>query len=148
MPSKESRRAVHAKPARPALAEALGRALCKVLGVLPPLMRNRVASLALHAPPAQLRRQRYRKRAHCPSLGCFYWGDSWTLGTWCELRADFRGFRMDRIAALHPLDAHFRNEPGRHARGLFASRQCGHDALARAIVLTRSSLLTYQNRAG
>jgi len=28
----------------------------------------------------------------------FYWGFTWTLGAWCELREDFRSFRIDRIA--------------------------------------------------
>jgi len=46
-------------------------------------------------------------------LACFYWGHAWTLGAWCELRADFRSFRLDRIAALHGLDERFGDEPGR-----------------------------------
>lgn len=33
-------------------------------------------------------------------LGLFYWGNKWTLGAWCDLRSDFRTFRVDRIAAL------------------------------------------------
>ena len=33
-------------------------------------------------------------------LGCFYWGAAWTLAAWCELRQDFRSFRVDRIEAL------------------------------------------------
>jgi predicted DNA-binding transcriptional regulator YafY len=46
-------------------------------------------------------------------LACFYWGQVWTLGAWCELRAGFRSFRLDRIAALHPLGERFQAEPGR-----------------------------------
>ena len=34
-----------------------------------------------------------------------FWGGSWTLGGWCRLRADFRNFRLDRIAALRAGDA-------------------------------------------
>lgn len=30
-------------------------------------------------------------------LGLYFWGRSWTLGAWCELRQDFRNFRLDRI---------------------------------------------------
>lgn len=30
-------------------------------------------------------------------LGLYFWGDVWTLAAWCELRQDFRNFRLDRI---------------------------------------------------
>ena len=46
-------------------------------------------------------------------LGCFYWGKVWTLSAWCELRNDFRGFRIDRIAAFTVLPERFRQEPGK-----------------------------------
>ena len=46
-------------------------------------------------------------------LGCFFWGQVWTLGAWCELRQDFRSFRLDRIDALATQDSRFRHEPGR-----------------------------------
>ena len=46
-------------------------------------------------------------------LGCFYWGKVWTLSAWCELRNDFRGFRIDRISAITVLDEQFRQEPGK-----------------------------------
>ena len=36
-------------------------------------------------------------------LGLFYWGRVWTLGAWCELRGDYRSFRIDRFAALDTL---------------------------------------------
>lgn len=31
-------------------------------------------------------------------LGLYFWGKIWTLAAWCETRADFRSFRLDRIA--------------------------------------------------
>ena len=31
-------------------------------------------------------------------LGLWFWGKVWTLVAWCEMRADFRAFRIDRIA--------------------------------------------------
>ena len=46
-------------------------------------------------------------------LGCFYWGKVWTLSAWCELRNDFRGFRVDRIETLETLPERFRDEPGK-----------------------------------
>jgi predicted DNA-binding transcriptional regulator YafY len=33
-------------------------------------------------------------------LGLFYWGRTWTLVAWCEIRDDYRMFRLDRITAL------------------------------------------------
>ena len=45
-------------------------------------------------------------------LGVFFWGAVATLGAWCELRRDFRNFRVDRIRSLEVLDAVFANRPG------------------------------------
>lgn len=42
-----------------------------------------------------------------------YWGRLWTLTAWCELREDFRVFRIDRIEAAEALDETFADEPGR-----------------------------------
>jgi len=33
-------------------------------------------------------------------LGLLYWGRTWTLAAWCELRGDYRDFRIDRIHAI------------------------------------------------
>jgi predicted DNA-binding transcriptional regulator YafY len=30
-------------------------------------------------------------------LGLYFWGNVWTLAAWCELRRDFRTFRLDRL---------------------------------------------------
>ena len=46
-------------------------------------------------------------------LGCFYWGKVWTLSAWCELRNDFRGFRLDRMEAIELLSDRFRDESGK-----------------------------------
>lgn len=32
-------------------------------------------------------------------LGLFFWGKVWTLVAWCELRDDYRMFRVDRMAS-------------------------------------------------
>jgi predicted DNA-binding transcriptional regulator YafY len=42
-----------------------------------------------------------------------FWGWAWTLTAWCELRNDFRVFRVDRIAWVESLSATFTDEPGR-----------------------------------
>jgi len=46
-------------------------------------------------------------------LACYFWGPSWTLAGWCEVRGDFRNFRVDRIQSLQVLDERFRDEPGK-----------------------------------
>lgn len=40
-------------------------------------------------------------------LGLFFWGNVWTLVGWCELRDDFRQFRIDRIQQYRPLEVSF-----------------------------------------
>ena len=61
-------------------------------------------------------------------LGCFYWGATWTLAAWCELRGDFRSFRVDRIEKLDVQGERFRDEPGKTLADLFRreadSRDC------------------------
>ncbi len=53
-------------------------------------------------------------------LAAFFWGHSWTLAAWCELRTDFRNFRMDRIARLDLLDEPFADEPGKSLADMLA----------------------------
>jgi len=42
-----------------------------------------------------------------------YWGRVWTCTTWCELRSEFREFRLDRIDKAFLLDDVFIAEPGK-----------------------------------
>lgn len=44
-------------------------------------------------------------------LGLYFWGQTWTLAAYCELRAGFRNFRTDRIQHLKPSEETFRLEP-------------------------------------
>lgn len=41
------------------------------------------------------------------------WGRVWSLTAWCELRADFREFRVDLIEQADALPELFADEPGR-----------------------------------
>ena len=45
------------------------------------------------------------RRVH--PLGLFFWGAVWTVCGWCELRRDFRVFRLDRIERLRVSDERF-----------------------------------------
>lgn len=42
-----------------------------------------------------------------------YWGRVWTLTAWCELRNDFRTFRLDLIDTADALPELFTDEPGK-----------------------------------
>ena len=42
-----------------------------------------------------------------------YWGRIWTITAWCELRSDFRSFRLDQIEELAVLPQLFLEEPGK-----------------------------------
>ncbi len=46
-------------------------------------------------------------------LTLLYWGKTWTLGAWCELRQAFRSFRVDRISTLNVLNSTFPDEAGK-----------------------------------
>ena len=52
-------------------------------------------------------------------LGLWFWGKVWTLVAWCELRDDFRMFRIDRITAQRP-DGTFRVERGKRLTDFYA----------------------------
>ena len=51
-------------------------------------------------------------------LGLWFWGKVWTLIAWCELREDFRMFRVDRIASAKQ-DGTFRPERGKTLRDFY-----------------------------
>jgi len=129
----------------PALAAAVDAALGKILSVLPTGARAAAEGLALFAPgqrpPAavlqqlQLLREAVRDRVRLQlsyrdeagrasertvrPLGCFFWGQVWTLAGWCEVREDFRTFRVDRIVSAAHCAQGFRDEPGKTLADLF-----------------------------
>lgn len=49
-----------------------------------------------------------------------YWGRVWTITVWCELRSDFRVFRVDLIREAAPLPALFVDEPGKRLQDYLA----------------------------
>lgn len=53
-------------------------------------------------------------------LSLAYFGAVWCLAAWCELREDFRVFRLDRMENFHVSDERFRHEPGRTLREFLA----------------------------
>jgi predicted DNA-binding transcriptional regulator YafY len=133
-----------------ALAAGADDALAKILAVLPAAERAAAESLSVFAPSvgpdAQTRRRLQQLRQATEQriklrltyldlkddtsvrtvrpLGCFYWGQVWTLAAWCESREDFRNFRVDRIRTIEVLDARFRDEPGRALPDLMRLYDC------------------------
>lgn len=121
------------------LAGAARDVLAKVELVLPARLRDRLARTALFVPnfgwtlpgSDQLADLRTSLREHrkieityldgkgerservLRPLGLFFWGAVATLAAWCELRRDFRNFRLDRIQSIAVLPAPFEPEPGR-----------------------------------
>ncbi|HEY6931324.1 MAG TPA: YafY family protein [Thermoanaerobaculia bacterium] len=127
------------------LANAAADVVAKVEAVLPDRLKTRVPDAALFAPGfhvpkqvaaclSELRRAvrsrckvtfHYEDRAGAGSsrtvqpLGLFYWGSTWSLGAWCEMRKDFRNFRVDRISNIRTLEKTFEALPGRTLRDFF-----------------------------
>jgi predicted DNA-binding transcriptional regulator YafY len=56
--------------------------------------------------------QTVSERAVWP-LGLYFWGAVWTLASWCELRDNFRQFRLDRIGSLEATGRSFPDQSGR-----------------------------------
>lgn len=52
-----------------------------------------------------------------------YWGRVWTLTAWCELRDDFRVFRIDLIEAAQALPELFSDEPGKQLQDYIAKKR-------------------------
>jgi len=121
------------------LAAGARAALLKIEAVLPPELRARTQRSRIFAPPRRDRieatdvidrlhaavtdnnvlRLDYRDEGGRAStrevepLCLAFWGGAWTLGAWCRLRADFRSFRPDRIAAFAPTGETFIETPER-----------------------------------
>lgn len=133
------------------MALAAEEALVKIEAVLPPDLRDRPAGVAIHAHDAgalsnadrtmvdQLDRAvdavrkmslDYRDadgaatRRIVRPLGLWFWGKVWTLIAWCELRDDFRMFRIDRIATAEDAGP-FRPDRDKSLT-VFFQREAGH----------------------
>jgi predicted DNA-binding transcriptional regulator YafY len=128
------------------LARAAGRVLAKIDAVLPDRLRGRWDKETLRAPDffippetvtgmPQLRKaidQRLmvhmaydrqdgqRSERVIWPLGLVFWGTKWTLGAWCELRGEFRTFRLDRIQSLELLPSQFPDVTGRRFKDYVA----------------------------
>lgn len=55
-------------------------------------------------------------------LAIWVFTDGWLFAAWCELRNDFRAFRIDRIAAVEETGDHFADIPGQNLQAYMAKR--------------------------
>lgn len=120
------------------LGRAGERALLKIKAVLPEGLKRSLAGQPLlvpdfHVPPAMVESLGMLRRAIADDrklrfaytradgetslrtiwpLGLFFWGQSWTLGAWCELRGEYRSFRPDRMARPAMLAERFDSRGG------------------------------------
>ncbi len=116
-----------------ALAEAAEEALVKIEHALPPKLKDKFGDTRLFAPGfhayarhtplldrlrgainerrvltlGYAREDGQLSERSVRPLGLFFWGSVWTLAAWCELRNDFRNFRIDRIHDLQELERRF-----------------------------------------
>ena len=124
--------------ADPELAEAVRSAMTKVEAVLPEGLRRVVLETALFAPNFPRTQEMSRdvdlmRRAigehrvlgfgytradgedtarSVRPLALYFWGNKWTLASWCELRRDYRSFRPDRMRDVRVLDRRFDPDDG------------------------------------
>ncbi len=111
------------------MQRAAGEALDKILAVLPPDLKTQATEMPLYAvgkaapdlsPGTRTRLDQieaaitqrhaldiaYAREDGTPSTRriqpgvLLFWGKVWTIGAWCELRQDYRGFRVDRMEIL------------------------------------------------
>ncbi len=124
----------------PALAKAARQAVDKITSVLPDQLRKEIEKTFLFSIPTQsspvtsidftkLRRAIRSKhkvefsyvredgqsstRKVRPLCMAFF-GPVWLLAAWCELREDFRNFRLDRIQKMKITEDLFRDEKGKN----------------------------------
>jgi predicted DNA-binding transcriptional regulator YafY len=133
----------------PVLAESARTAIEKIVAALPAERRFAVERTRLYAPGFHLDKKAiehlepvraaiaerrvlrldYRDANGKSSLrevrplALYFWGGAWTLGAWCEGRADWRNFRIDRIAAIETLQRRYPDEPGRRLADFIRAMQ-------------------------
>jgi predicted DNA-binding transcriptional regulator YafY len=61
-------------------------------------------------------------------LALYFWSGVWTLAAWCELRKDFRTFRIDRMQDVQVLRREFIQKKGQrledYLRRVMNERTC------------------------
>jgi predicted DNA-binding transcriptional regulator YafY len=131
--------------ADPELAKAAASALDRIATSLPDTLRTRLVESRLyapgfHVPPDVMDRLQHLREAVdgrrktwmayrdaeesatervVRPLALSFFGYTWMVTAWCELRRDFRSFRLDRVADVRVLDERFEDEPGKRIEDYF-----------------------------
>ncbi|WP_308814705.1 YafY family protein [Sphingomonas sp. GV3] len=93
-------------------------------GRAPPLLK--VVRRAVRE--ARVLRLRYGDAEGQPSerrvrpLAVWAFTDGWLFAGWCELRNDFRAFRLDRVSAIEETDVHFADIPTQNLQAYLAAK--------------------------
>lgn len=88
-------------------------ALFSVSFVVPQKTRTHLGILRRCIDERRVAQLEYTDHAGNPSrrdvrgLALYFWGSSWTLAGWCELRKAYRNFRLDRIEELEATERTF-----------------------------------------
>jgi predicted DNA-binding transcriptional regulator YafY len=130
-------RLVQAWGGEESVAAAQG-ALDRIEAVLPPALRDSLDAIQMFAPGFRMGKEDRRRldllHAACVArravetayatedgtssrrvlrpLGLYFWSGVWTLVAWCELRDDFRVFRLDRMRETAVLRRQFTQKRG------------------------------------
>lgn len=64
-------------------------------------------------------------------LGLWFWGKVWTLIAWCELRDDFRMFRLDRFRSVEGTGTTYKIERGRSLTDFYRRMEERHPEMKR-----------------
>ena len=139
-----------------AMARAAAEALVKIGAVIPPAEKDRLRRTEIHTPSQTMsdaarvaidmveravedravlsldyrdEKGRSTERDVRP-LGLWFWGRVWTVIGWCEMRDDFRTFRIDRSVAVTATGRSFRHERGKTLTDFFRREEMREDHAA------------------
>ncbi|WP_292239154.1 YafY family protein, partial [Mesorhizobium sp.] len=136
-----------------AMARAADEALVKIGAVLPDTEKDRIARTEIHTPmwvvsdaareAIDLIERAIEKRQvltidysdeagrgtarDIRPLGLWFWGKVWTLVAWCEMRDDFRAFRIDRIASVVIAGRIYKPERGKQLADFYRAVERSED---------------------
>lgn len=132
-----------------AMARAAQEALVKIEAVLPTDKRTNLNNVEIHAPAHRMSEEDRKKidelEQACDKnnvieiayidakgdetsrpvrpLGLWFWGGGWTFIGWCELRNDFRMFRIDRILTFKNTGKTFKHERMKTLRDFYTKME-------------------------
>lgn len=136
---------------------AADQALQRIEAVLPTELRERLDAILMYAPGSRMpqvlrerldvlheactdrrvlafgytREDGQNSEREVRPLALYFWSGVWTLAAWCELRKDFRTFRIDRMQNVRVLGREFVQKKGQRLEDYLrqVARQSPSEAL-------------------